>query len=501
MSGRVVVMALGFVSFPIFTRVFSVAEYGIMTLAFKIAAVATVFAKIGLQQSILRFYEENTTDPLQAKKFYSTLVLGALFTALAVTLAFVVTLGVIPGTLLTPSLSTLFLIASPLIAIRAMQAIGWGFLRTEGRTKTFNLLDVGIKASTIAIACLILFFIERSVSGFFAATVAVEGLFVIALLASFVFRGLVSFRHFDPKLFRMAFVFGFPLIGYEVTGVILDSGDRFLVQHYLGAEAVGYYSAAYNMATYLQESLMSPVSLAIVPLYMKVWHSEGRESTKKFLSESLDVFVAVAGALVAAACVTSRDAITILGSRKYEAAHDLLPILVVGLFVWAMHIFLNAGLLIYKRTGVMMKIIAISCIIKLSLNFILLPRMGLKGAALATLVSYLALSAMAGYYSFKLLPLDMRVSDWMRYVFAAAVAVWPVSQVDFGNAVVNFLLKSSMAIAIYAAVLLLIHKRLQNRVRHLLRVIRTHRNSSAVPLESTDLEPALSDTSAPGEIR
>ena len=54
--GQVGIFLVGFVSFPVFTRVFSVPEYGLMSLALNTVALAVVFSKLGLQHSLVRFH-------------------------------------------------------------------------------------------------------------------------------------------------------------------------------------------------------------------------------------------------------------------------------------------------------------------------------------------------------------------------------------------------------------------------------------------------------------
>ena len=51
LGGRVVVMLLGFISFPVFTRVFSVAEYGVINLITNTVLLLTVLSKFGFQHS------------------------------------------------------------------------------------------------------------------------------------------------------------------------------------------------------------------------------------------------------------------------------------------------------------------------------------------------------------------------------------------------------------------------------------------------------------------
>ena len=78
---------LGVLSFSLFTRILSVAEYGLLSLLLKIVGTFTVLAKLGMQQSVLRFYEEHTVDgdPNSLRCYYSTLFFGLFTIASALT--------------------------------------------------------------------------------------------------------------------------------------------------------------------------------------------------------------------------------------------------------------------------------------------------------------------------------------------------------------------------------------------------------------------------------
>src|SRR5258708_25489401 len=131
-------------------------------------------------------------------------------------------------------------------------------------------------------------------------------------------RKLLSPGMFSGDFFRSAMMFSFPLMAAEISWVVLDSGDRFFVQHYLGAQALGFYAAAYGIAIYLQDVLMAPLQMALFPICMRVWNIEGKKATQDFLSRSLDQFILVAVAVVCVAIATSRDVIVLLASRKFQ---------------------------------------------------------------------------------------------------------------------------------------------------------------------------------------
>jgi O-antigen/teichoic acid export membrane protein len=97
------------------------------------------------------------------------------------------------------------------------------------------------------------------------------------MVAALLRRCLLKLQQLDFHFLYTAIALGWPLIWYEFTYLILDSGDRVLVNYYLGPQALGYYSAAYNIAATIQGSMMITINLALVPLYMEVWATKGKE--------------------------------------------------------------------------------------------------------------------------------------------------------------------------------------------------------------------------------
>jgi len=471
LGGQVAALALGFVSFPIFTRVLSVAEYGMMSLAFQVAAMAAVVSKMGLQNSIQRFYQEHAASSQAGalRRFCSTLLFGAALCGMTVAILFIVGLELVPDSLISPVLKQGLLIGSGLIFVRGLQPIIMNFLRAQRRTKAFNVFDVLAKGTSIAFVCLLLFTWNRSVNTVLAGTVAVELASIVVLILFILPRGVISFNAFDKGLFRSALAFGLPLAGCELAAVILDSGDRILVQHYLGSQALGYYSCAYNITNYIAMSLMYPVNLAVVPIYMKMWESRGPEETRVFLSKALDNFIIAVMCVLAGVAVTARSAVIVLGSQKLQQASPLLPVLVLGVMLYTLHIFFNAGLIIQKKTITMVKIVASSAALNIALNMLLIPLIGLQGAAVATLISYAVFLTLIARASLAVLPLRLDVLACLRYLVAAASSVLLVSMVEFSSHFLNFVVRGSLSASVYAAVLCGIDRRFRLRVSEAVR--------------------------------
>ena len=485
LAGLVGVLALGFVSFPIFTRVFSVSDFGLIDYVQKIVLLVTAGAKLGLQHSALRFYHgtEFVSDRAAARRYYSTLFFSVGLTAAVVTAIFTAAMFRAPQWLIDAPLAGLLGVAGSLILLRALESVLWAFLRVEERTKTYSAVNVAIKAGTIAAVCVLLTF-GRSPRVYFAGSIAVE-LVAVALLTIWLMRrGLIDRAGFDWSLARHSVAFGVPLIAYELAGLVLGAGDRFLVRHYLGGQALGLYSVAYGLSSYINEILITPLNLALIPIYMRLWASEGRARTAEFLSSGLDLFVMAAVGLLAGACALSRDGILLLASPKYRGADSLIPLLVAGLLVYTSGAFLSAGLLIQKRTITMAKLLLAAAAANVGLNIFLLPRMGLQAAALVLFVSYVFCMLLLGRASFRVLPLRVDAKAMARYCLAAGLAWGAASRIGLGSPLLNVAARGATLVLVYGGLLCGMDRRVRALARRLLPL---HRELSEInPLSATE---------------
>jgi len=476
LAGLVAKLALGLVSFPIFTRVLSVSEYGMMDLGERLLLLLTVACKAGLQNSSLRFYnqQEFAKNKRAERRYYSTLFFGMLGTSGGVLLLFFIASLLIPKAVSLGSLANLVYLILGLSLFRAMGSVLWGFLRIEERTKTFNVLSVVAKAATIAAICAFFPWIGRTARAYFAGTLGVEALLALGLTAWLLVRGVLDLGSFKFDLFHTAVAYGAPLIIYEFAFAILGSTDRILVRHYLGADALGFYAVAYGLARNVNEFLVTPLSLALIPIYMRIWASDGAQKTAAFLTVALDIFIMASVGVLAAVAASGHAVMVILASSKYAGADRLVPVILAALVVYATHPFVAAGLLIHKRTLLMAELLVASAALNIGLNCLLLPRIGLMGGAITTLVSYLACIVSLAYASNRLLPLRLDLRSLVKYGLAALSAWVLGSQFRVTSPIVEFLVRSFVVVISYLVILYAVDCRMRDWTRLGLRWLQNH---------------------------
>ncbi|MGI8770892.1 MAG: oligosaccharide flippase family protein [Acidobacteriaceae bacterium] len=481
--GRVGLMLLGLVSFPILARLLSVRQYGELSLLLKLALLWTVLSKAGLQNAALRFLPEAEKGEAHRKQACITtliaesLLISGGFCLLGFLLVYLHVFA------LSDVAASLIPLALGLVVIRSVQPVLSGILRSEGRTLLFNLCEVLGKSLGIGLSLSALFFLSVNLHYYLAGLFIAEASVVLALLLWLSRTGWIRIASLDRSFARRSFLFSAPLIAYELASVVLDSGDRLLIGHYLGFVQVGFYSAAYSIATYTEEVLMTPVNLALFPVYMKIWVAEGASATAHFLSRAFDIFFTLACGLILVVLLTSHDLIALLASRKFLAAEHLLPVLVTGLLVYALHIFFNAALLIHRKTLVLTGVTAVCCVLNIALNMLLLPRIGLMGAALATLVSYLVLVIAMAVASRRYLSFPIPVRGMCLSALLAMMIFALCRHLAAPSLVLDLGLRSASALILYAVGLLAIRPELQTRLLERLRS-RSRARSTPMPQQA-----------------
>jgi O-antigen/teichoic acid export membrane protein len=207
--------------------------------------------------------------------------------------------------------------------------------------------------------------------------------------------------------------------------------------------------------------MMAPLQMALFPICMRVWNTEGKKALQDFLSRSLDQFIFVAVAVVSMAIVTSRDVIVLLASRKFQQAHTLLPYLVIGLVLSAVTIYFRPGLMIHKRATKIAAATFYAGFLNVALNVILLPRIGLVGAAIATTVSYAGIVVFLAYQSMRVLPYKLELISFAKYATTGAAIAWLVTQVPMETPLLSAVVKGSLILVLYAGILFAIDLRVR----------------------------------------
>jgi len=270
-------MVVGLVSFPVYTRLFSVNEYGLLGLITATVFFVMAFAKLGIQNAIIRFYDEVRTGKMgmSLKEYYSTLTFGPLGVVALASMAYFAVVVMLRGRITEPGAVACFLLSAGYMFFFCSNTIIKNFLRAEQNTGLFNVVSVIAHYASFVLGVGLVYYVFKNITGLFVAFIAVELMLFVYLMCRLFTQQRIGIRFFNAAFFKESLVYGFPLTGMEMTNVILSAGNRYVILFYLNTAAVGLFSAGYSLAMSVVEILVFPLSFAITPLYLRIHAEKG----------------------------------------------------------------------------------------------------------------------------------------------------------------------------------------------------------------------------------
>jgi O-antigen/teichoic acid export membrane protein len=453
----------GLISFPLLTRIFSVADYGVMNLISATLTVALALGKVGVQHAIIRYRTEAVAGKgkYSAAQLYATTFLGMCGSGLLASAVLGFGAQLVPLRWLGDRrLPTLFAIASLVVFIQVAESIIFNFLRADQKTAVLMKYQVGKRYFGLALILFAVFVISRTLMAFYSAMLVTEAVAVGALTVAFFRRESVPRlvrRDFSLPLYRELLAFGIPMmIGYEMSGIVLGVGDRYVIHGMLGEQPLGLYAAAYNLCQYVQVVFVASVGQAVTPLYMQMFDQQGPDETAAFVTRSLRNYVLCGAPVVAGLAAVGPALLPALASEKYASAAIIVPWVIAGMVVDGSNTMVAAGLFIHRKTKQIMSVVVSAASLNIALNVVLVPRIGILGAAIATLVSYALASCALAVASRRFLPVRLPWATLTRAAVAALGMYLAVSRLNPGPHLLTVVVRMLVGVPAYGLFISLI---------------------------------------------
>jgi len=424
-SSSLLTMMAGFLTYPIWTRVFSKAEYGRMSLATVTLALFVAFSKFGIQHAALRFYSEFKEHKryLDIKYYYTTSFLSVFAISFVISVILFLFVEFYHGFQMEPQYLEILRILPSLIVFDAINSIFLLFLQAEQNVKLRTIFIICRRYLRVFSTLLFVLVFKLGLTGFFIGWALIDFLFSIILIVTFIRMEKLALKCFSISLFRESLSYGLPLIGFELSSLLLASGDRFFVQYFMDAAAVGVYSSSYNLTSYIVDFFAAPFRMTIMPLFMSIWEKKGKKETQHFLSSMLKAYFMVGVPIIFAVSFIGRDLLVLLASKKFEEGYIIMPYIVTGLVVFKANSLYAAGLYLKKKTVTLLIVQFGAALLNILLNLLLIPQLGIVGAAIATLVAYICQVIFVMNLSFRTVSVNIPFYHLIKYTAISMIMV------------------------------------------------------------------------------
>ncbi len=216
------------------------------------------------------------------------------------------------------------------------------------------------------------------------SVVVVEVAFCGAIMIKQFIRGKCIFV---GEYWKYALKLGLPLLPHYLSGMILNQGDRVMIEKMVGRAEVAFYSVAYSIGMLAQIFTLA-INNALTPWVYKRLKDEKYES----ISGTFNVLLLLVSVIAVMIMLCSPELVLIFGSSEYTTATYAIPPVAAGVFFIFLYNLLATPQFYFEKTQFMMISSIIAAVVNIGLNYVFIPLFGYVAAGYTTLICYVCYS-------------------------------------------------------------------------------------------------------------
>ncbi len=406
---------LNFLLVPFYTNVLSPSEYGITAYIYSLIAFLNVIYNYGMESAYFKY--SSTLEIGDKKQNFNTPFLSIIISSLFFSAIILLLSKPIGELIALPEVFSRVIIYSAIILfLDAIVIIPFAYLRQAGKAKkfaSFKFLNILINVS-LNIILLIQF--KLGVEGIFISGLVASAMTVIFLLPE-IFKNF-SFD-ISTKLFKELFKFGLPSLPAGLAAMMLQVIDRPILRYLTDDASVGIYQANYRLGIFMM-LVVSMFDYAWKPFFFSTAKEPNAREifsriTTYFLIGMAAVFILITVFIENIVKLQIFDRFII--HPDYWSGLYIVPIILLAYLFNGLSLTFSTGIYIQKKTAYLPLITLIAAIANVVFNFLLIPVLGILGAALSTLISYVVMAIIMFYYSQKFYRIKY---EYKKFIIIAA---------------------------------------------------------------------------------
>lgn len=429
---------VGLVIFAWIARYLGPDQFGVMNYAFAFVSLFAILATLGLDNIVIR---DIIANPEREKEYLGSTLLLKFLGAIVTMIVSIIAISIVePG---DNTLRIFVLIMASMYIFKSFDAIDLWF-QSKIQSK-YSVYARSIAFSIITVIKILLILTEAPL---YAFVITFSGEMLIASLLLIIFHTRkseypISKWRIQGSLIKDLLQNSWPLLLGGIAAVIYMKIDQVMIGKMLGDTEVGLYYSAVK----LSETWYFIPTIIGASVYPAILNAKKKSDLlyKKRLQILFDFSAWFGIAIALAICVTSPWIIRILYGPEYAGAASVLSVHIwSGVFVF-LGIIAGKWVIAENYTKNALIRTAIGAVLNIILNYVLLPKFGIMGAAVATLISYSFVNYFSLFFSKKTrvcfamqtnafnIFRVFRVKKIIKYIIKKIISIYKISLYEFKN--------------------------------------------------------------------
>lgn len=432
---------LNYLLVPIYTRVFigteGVAEYGVSTYFYSIAAFGGVLYTYGMETAFFRFAQKEDETP---EKVFSTAAWSLILSSLAFSLIVFLSADSWANGAGYAGKGSYFSFFAVIFAADAISTIPFTWLRQKNEALRFallRLLSIGVNIGLNLLFYVLLPYLsskglgqplDLSVRWMFIANVASS----LVVLPFFKKEFNMLRLGIDTLLWKRLFAYAYPLIFMGLAGMINETLSRILLKKLLPDPStadyqIGIFGAVYKLSI-IMTLFIQAFKFAAEPFFFA--QAKGEDS-KRIYANVMQYFIIICS-VIFVSVLLFLDVFKGFIGVSYHSGLKVVPILLMANLFLGAYYNLSIWYKLTDKTRLGALVSVIGAVITVILNYLWIPTFGYEGAAWSTLVCYLSMAAMSFFLGQHYFPVPYKTKRILSYL-ALSLATYLISELIRDN--------------------------------------------------------------------
>ena len=418
---------------PIVTRLMTDSSYyGISDMSNTIVSFASAIALMGMYDAMYRMFFENEKEEYK-KSICSTSFIFSIFTSLIIFFLLLIFKNKLSALFFGDSkYNYLIYITAIATLIGATNSIVSAPTRMQNKRKVFLIMNMFTPIVSYSIS------IPLLLKGQYVIALPLAGM-ISAILNELIFfilnRKYFSFQSININYLKSLLKIGIPLMPNFLIYWIFNSSDKLMITNMLGTAATGIYSVG---------SKLGHASQLIYTAFAGGWQffAFSTMKEKKQVESNSRIFEYLG--IISFVCTMfvfalAKPIYELLFMGEYVSGFIVSPYLFLAPLLQMLFQIEANQFLIVKKTWPNVFILSSGAIANIVLNTILIPKIGIEGAAIASLIGYIISDIICSIVLIKMKLMVLRkkfvISALLMIIF---IIIWRICLVE--NAVISIAL-------------------------------------------------------------
>ena len=367
---------IAFLVIPIYVRLLTTSEYGQYTIFQSWCNILIIFATLNLHCGVFTKamvdYAEDRDRYTSCMQGLSTVITLLLFCVYIFTQSLWV--KYMEMDTITFGLLFVYFIAFPSFSFWAVRQ------RVENKYVTMVIITLIQSVVTPILSLYLLTHINLRANAVIWGFLISQSLFGLFF---YIYHFIKGRCFYDSKYWKHGITYNIPLIPHYLSLVVLGQIDRVLIGHYCGKDKSGIYGLAFQVSM-LMNVIIGGINGSLVPWIYEKFKNKDFNSVK----EESNRLVFLIGLLTAMAMLVTPELIKIIGTPEYYDAIWIIPAVTLSVFFTFVYGLYACVEFYYGATKYVMFATTTGAILSITMNVILLPRLGYLSAGYTSLTCY-----------------------------------------------------------------------------------------------------------------